>query len=147
LSKFHFVVKILNPELVVNDAKQPQDDRYHLQCKIVVKHLGFKDFQSRGHSQVEDTMVFLVPVESTQRDLFLMAWVPDSTNDAHEIGLLLGSPVSGPARACVKRRNEWCEDHHIMMMSESAEKELHDFNGREVGVTVLAQSEAETYLT
>lgn len=132
-------------------AKTPTQETYHLKCKIVVKEISYLDEQSKESKNAAAKMVFLVPKEGTQRDLFLSAWLPENSDAAHEVSLMLGFPVSGPCRAAVMRRNKNCDAHHLFVMSTGVEEDLilesqnkkwwTAFQDREIQVTVLPETE------
>jgi len=131
---------------MIEFPKPPTHNRFELSCKVLVQDVTYDDFQSKGTSLVTEKMVFLVPRESSQRDLFLTAWLPDTVEEHFEIGLLLGHPVSGPARASIHRKNKDCDEHHIFIMSKGAEEDLKNMNGKVIPVTVLGEIEEQEIL-
>jgi hypothetical protein len=126
---------------------QPTELRYNLKCKILIKEVTYQDHQSKGVTNVTETLVYLIPQESTQRDLFYAAWLPDTREERFEIGFTVGHPINGFVRGCIKRRNETIKDHHIFIMSKGAEEDLKDyFCGKEhayLNIEVLGEHEEE----
>jgi hypothetical protein len=95
-------------------------------------------------------MVFLVPLESSQRDFFFSAWLPEDESEAFEVALMLAHPVSGPCRAAVMRKNKRLNEHHLFVMSVGAEEDLIQeaekkkwnlFKDRVIEVTVLPETD------
>lgn len=133
---------------------QPTEKQYHLRCKVLVQSKTVDQERVGGKiTRIETKMVYLLPLESTQRDLFYAAWMPEVDEDdaanfggtsSYEIGLLLGSPVSGPARATFHRANrEVPAQPHIFIMSLGASKDLEPLDGRTIEVTVLSEKDDE----
>jgi hypothetical protein len=106
---------------------QPTESRYNLKCKVLVKEVSYLDEQSKGASRISEKFVYLIPQESTQRDLFFAAWLPDTREEKYELGFTCGHPVSGFARGCIRRRNAEIGDHHIFVMSKGAEEDIKDW--------------------
>lgn len=127
----------------------PTEREYHLNCKVVVKEISYEDEQSKGSSLNTAKMVFLIPSEGSQRDLFFAAWLPEAETERNEIGLIIGNPVNGPCRASVMRKNKNLSEHHIFVMSFGAEQDLVQFadskkwfniRDRKISVTVLPEN-------
>lgn len=133
--------------MTVDKIPSATELHYHLKCKVVVKEVTYEDHQSKGVSMVTDTLVHLVPVESTQRDLFLMAWLPDTQDQTFEIGLKCAFPIYGVFRGCIKRANKVIDRPHIFVMSRGAEEELkalqraHPSQVVEIDIEVLGEHE------
>jgi hypothetical protein len=133
---------------------QPTEQRYHLKCKVLVKKVSYMDYQSKGETLITEDFVFLIPQESTQRSLFMGAWLPDTLEGNSEIGLEIGRPVEGHARACLRRKNKIVPEAHIFVMSRGAEELIKDWARANRGflwtrqdcyldITVLAENEDE----
>jgi hypothetical protein len=133
-------------------AKLPTEETYHLKCRVVIKDVSYEDQQSKGNTQATAKMVFLVPESSTQKDLFLAAWLPETVEEWHEVALMIGAPINGPCRAAVMRKNARMDEHHIFMMSVGAGEDLIQeiegqkkrwtwLNKRAISVTVLPEAE------
>ena len=128
-----------------------EKERFILKCKVLVKAVTYEDEQSKGSSKVTEDMVFLIPQEGDQRSFFFNKWLPDTEMDAYEIGMEAGHPIHGVFRGCVKRGNRDCKEHHIFVMSRSAEEHLKNtkksiFNklkNRYIRIQVLDESEDE----
>lgn len=98
--------------------------RFNLKCRVVCKAVSYLDQQSSTTSFITEDFVYLIPQESTQRDLFLDYWLPDMSNEVSEIGLRAGAPIYGNFRACLKRPNNIIDMPHIFVMSRGAEEEF-----------------------
>lgn len=116
------------------------DPELRLKARVVVKHLGYEDYQSKGKSQAEDDMVFLIPEEGTGRDLLFAKYLPDVAGEHVELAAILPSPVSGLARLALMRRDERSpEYHYLFVMTKSAEEDLKNLNGRSLEVGILPE--------
>jgi hypothetical protein len=113
---------------------------YFLKCKLVVKETTYLDSQSKGEKLMTERFVYLIPELSTQRDLFLSAWLPETPDKGEEIGLMIGAPVNGFVRACLKRKNKNIDNHHIFVMSRGAEEDLKDYYDSKKGFLGLRRS-------
>lgn len=108
-----------------------------IRARILAKKVGYKDVQSKWERQDEDTMVFLIPVESTQRDLMFSKYLQDMVGEHTELGAAIGQPVNGVARLALMRRDHRCSDHYLFVMTKGAEEDLKNANGREIEVRIL----------
>ena len=124
--------------------QEPTEQRYHLKCKIQVKEVTYDDCQSKGTTQNTEQMVYLIPKESTQLDLFLSAWLPDDEMESYEVGLLIGHPVNGPCRASVHRQDGNLSQPYLFVMSRGAEEDLKQMAGRDIEIIVLGEFEETT---
>lgn len=133
-------------------AKPLTKNRYELKCQVIVKETTYDDEQSQGTTRNTEKMAYLVPQESSERDRFLMAWLPETDEENFEVGLMIGHPVHGPARAAIRRKNREVPEHHLFIMSRGAEEELKAFSDegwkvlralqkKTVIVTVLSEDE------
>lgn len=129
---------------------QPTELRYHLKCKVLVKEVTYQDHQSKGVTNITEKLVYLIPQESSQRDLFFAAWLPDTREEHFEIGFLAGFPLNGFARGCIKRRNNTIDEHHIFVMSKGAEEDIKDWvsqsTSKDFYLNVEVLGENEEYL-
>lgn len=123
----------------------PQDkaerETYTLKCKVVVKEIPYVDEQSKENVQRTDQMVFLVPEQSTQMELFFFAWLPEDPDTHHEIAMKAGHPVYGYFKGAVMRRNDRCNQHHIFVMSRGAEEDLKMIKDKFLVVEVLPKDQ------
>lgn len=125
----------------VYDAEEAKTEKeYHLKCKVLVKDVSYLDEQSKGSELKTEQMIFLIPQESTQRTMFLNAWLPDTVEEHHEVVFEGGYPVEGIFKGAVQRRNERCSEHHIFVMSRGAEEDLKAMNGKFIQVKSLPAS-------
>ena len=125
------------------DINAPTNQKYTLKCFIKIMDVSYDDVQSKKTERVTEKMVFLLPSESTECDLFYDAWLPDTDIDYSEIGCQAGHPVYGVFRAAVKRRSKDCERPHIFVMTKSVEDILLKMDGKEIVIDVLPESEDE----
>lgn len=110
---------------------QPTEQKYHLKCSIVKKKISYIDTQSDGVGKLmEADFIYLVPQESSQRDLFLDAWLPDTRGEVVEVGCRAGNPICGYFRGYIRRANNIINKPHIGIMSLGAEQDLIDFHNR-----------------
>ncbi len=153
---------------------KPTDRRYNLTCEIHLREVTFLHQDKTGERKDTQEMIFLVPREGTQRDLFLAAWLPEESCEYgqkedgsyerpevrrhyHEIGALGGSPISAPFRCAVFRKDKRFNDaHHIFVMSRGAEDALKNYlastkgfgifkRPKTVEIVVLGESETESF--
>jgi len=127
-------------DLVPNE-KKIEEHRYQLKAKVIVKDVTYTDEQSTGTSQVTDKLVFLIPEDSTQRDLFYTAWLPDDPDSPQEVVCQAGHPVYSTFRAALWRRTQHVGDIHLFVMSKGTEEVLKTMNGLSLVFEVLGQQE------
>ncbi len=132
-------IQIAPPELTERE--------YYLKCRVEVREIGFLDHQSNKTEQVTDKFVFLIPTESSQRDMFFSAWLPDMTEAHHEVAAMIHAPINSPSRLAVMRRNANCKEHHLFVMSLGAEQDLkamiESSSNNEVTVTIFSEHNDE----
>lgn len=143
-----------------------QDREFDLKCKVKVIHQAYKEVaDGRQH---ETTSVCLVPdMEATETWMFLTAWLPQAGTicmACENIDLNIGSdtcpkcgsskvktehnecpafvtyPVNSPCRMAVLRKNKYCTEHHLFVMSSGVEEELRHMDGKQVNVRVFPAS-------
>lgn len=130
--------------------EKARSEEYHLKVKIHVKTISYEDYQSKGvMGLVSEEMVFLEPMEGTQRDLFFMAWLPDMEQDpvtkeivpGHtEVTCKAGHPIYGYFKCSVHRRDErFNTGPYMFVMTKAAEEDLKMMRGKELVLTVLSQ--------
>jgi hypothetical protein len=125
---------------------EPTERRYNLSAKVTVKHVTYRDEQSKGISNAEADIVCLIPQESTERDLFFGAWLPDTLDGSHELGIMMGHPVGGTFRAAIRHGNEWCREKHLFVMTKWVEDILKSVPGQITHFHVLGEQEVEAIL-
>lgn len=147
---------MLSPEaakLVDEALKNPTEQEYHLTCRIIVKRVSYEDFQSTGKSQKERDLVYLVPIENSEKSRFFSAWIPPKVvTDArelnepgfsHEVVGIIGHPFKQPARFAVFHRNMRCDEPHLFLMNLGMSQiiiETKSLHGKEVQVLILPES-------
>ena len=124
------------PEVYDPEEKKLQET-YHLKCKVSVKAISYLDEQSKETVARTDEMVFLIPVHSTQMELFFNAWLPEDPDSHNEVAMRAGHPIYGYFKGAVQRRNKNCKEHHIFVMSRGAEEDLKLMNDRDIVVEIL----------
>jgi hypothetical protein len=124
-----------------NTVKKPTERTYTFTCEVVAKDVTYADEQSTGITMVTEKLVFLLPEQSTQRDLFYNAWLPDTDQQPQEVGCETGHPVYSTFRAALWRRSQFVGDIHLFVMSKGAEESLKALHGRRIEITVLSEGE------
>lgn len=133
-----------------NDPEeQARNEEYTLKAKVMVKTISYTDIQSKGEvGLISEEMIFLEPKESTQRDLFYFAWLPDYEQDPTtkkivagytEITCKAGHPINGYFKCSVHRADERHSTPYLFVMTKAAEEELKILNGKDLVFTVLGQ--------
>lgn len=113
---------------------------FRLRAAVLVKRIGYKDLQSKGESQAEDDMVFLLPDEGTSRDMLFARYLPDEAGAHVEFAAYLPSPVSGLARVALMRRDRrHPEGHYLFVMSKGAEEDLKLVPGKSLDVMLFGE--------
>lgn len=122
------------------DLEKLPEPEFRLRVSVQVKRVGFKDLQSRGESQSEDDMVFLVPDEGTSRDMMFSRFLPDVAGVHVEFAAYIPSPVSGLARVALMRRDARSpEAHYLFVMSKGAEEDLKLVPGKTLEVHIFGE--------
>lgn len=86
---------------------------HYLRCIVFNVIKGHNDVSKRGiGSQIESTLVYLVPTESTAKETFLNAWAP-VVDENYEFYI---ETAMGIGKACVCKPNDKCNQYHIMVM-------------------------------
>lgn len=139
--------------LNLHDTEEEKFKReYHLKCKVCVRDTTYDDIQSQGSlGLVTEKMVYLRPEPGTETAKFFDAWLPTGKittangkeigTNSHEVGVKCGHPINGYFRCAVKRRDKDFEDHHLFVMTVSAENDLKMMDGKFVNITVLSQDD------
>jgi hypothetical protein len=135
------VVIVYQRRMDFSTVKKPTERSYTFNCHVVVKEVTYSDEQSTGTKLVTEKLVFLMPEQSTQRDLFYSAWLPDTDATPQEVGCEMGHPVFSTFRAALWRRSQFVGDIHLFVMSKGAEELLKPLEGRRLEVTVLGEQE------
>jgi hypothetical protein len=117
------------------------DPEFHLRVKVVVKFIEYQDTQSKGTSNAQADMVFLVPQESAQRDIFFAKYLPDISGEAVELPSIIPYPVSGLARVALMRRDRRCDEHYLFVMSRGAEEDLKECRDRVIDLQILSEND------
>jgi len=142
--------------------KEAHHQEFHLKCKVQVVNQNFTEVaDGRQH---ETTSVLLLPdLEATETSRFLNAWLPDLgviclncqedvvmgtvkcpkcgsnkiKTDWSECPSFIGHPVHGPCRMAVMRKNNYCKQHHLFVMSSGVESDLRNMDGKTIGVHIF----------
>lgn len=132
--------------------EQMIEQEYVLKCKVIAKDISYEDFQSKGVlGNVTEKMVFLIPKESTQRDLFFTAWLPDLkldhitkelVADHSEVSCKAGHPIYGFFKCSVHRADERMREPYLFVMTRATEEDLKALDGKEILITVLPDSQS-----
>jgi hypothetical protein len=121
--------------------KKLPEPEFYLRCRVDVNFIEYEDHQSTGKTAAQADMVFLVPQESTHRDLFFAKYLPDVAGEAVELPAIIPYPVSGLARVAIMRRDKRCHEHYLFVMSKGAEEDLKECKGRVIDVQILSEND------
>ena len=96
---------------------------YHLNCRVVVKGQSYQNHQSRGFmGNMTEEMVFLLPLEGSERDRFLTAWAPQPPDQHYELNCM---SQYGPMKCSIHRPDHRIADSfYLFVMSKAAEDDL-----------------------
>lgn len=112
--------------------------KYELECRVVVKERAYRDWKDR---QYAEKMVYLVPIDCSDRVPFFMAWLPDTENERNELVVYVQNPVDSPCRVSIFRANSKHHEHHLFVMTKAVEDKLRNYNDRIVRVVALPETE------
>lgn len=115
------------------------EPEFVIRVRVECKRVGYIDHQSKWSKQDEDEMVFLIPLEGTQRDLMFAKYLQDTTENHTELAAAIGHPVGGLARLALMRRDRRCENHYLFVMTKGAEEDLKNVNGKEIEVRLFSE--------
>lgn len=125
------------------DVFDIEEDRknkpYVLKCKVTIKPIEYNDIQSTGTTKRTEEMAFLSPIQTTERDKFFGAWMPDE--EYVELVAEVGHPIYGPMRCSFHKPDKRMNHHYIFVMTKSSEEALKALNGKEIVITILPQGE------
>lgn len=93
-------------------------NKYHLKCKVFFYEKGFVDSFDR---QRQEEMVCLIPQQSTQQQLFYMAWLPEHPEDHFELTMLMPYPVNAACRGAIRLPGKDCKEPNIFVMTKYVE--------------------------
>lgn len=127
--------------MLLNQAKTPQQHEYTFKCRVVAKEVTYEDEQSTGVTQVTEKLVFLIPDQSTERDKFYFAWLPDTDLEPAEIVCEIGHPVFSIFRAALWRRTQHVNDFHIFVMTKGVEEILKALHDKSIVLKVLSSAD------
>jgi hypothetical protein len=123
----------------------PDADReFHLRCRIKTARSAFKN---AGNVQHENTMVFLIPSKSLERDEFFAKYLPRTENkDGQvvwtEMTAYIADPVSRIARIALCRATQFYLDGpYIHVMDLDAAKALEHKEGARLEIRVVSENE------
>lgn len=117
---------------------------YNFWVRILVKEVAAQQGELGGQSSFN--VVLLLPQESTQRQEFYKAWLPDQTyegegSEAPEIIISSGFPLGhAPFRGAVINGSRFWNAPHIFVMSPRVEDILKNMNGRKILIKVHSSS-------
>lgn len=127
-----------------------REEEFNLMCKIESVTKWYEDTDSKGNVTRQSTkMIYLVPEDSSQRTLFLDAWLPSYEEETYEVVGLLLSPINKACRFGVRAANaDFPQGHHLVLMTVDAEEEVismmksgHD----KIRVAILPASKEENF--
>ena len=118
--------------------------RYNLVCKVKFFRKAVTEEVNGKVLSVERKMALLVPEESTQRTLFLNAWLPETQGEYFELAGMIAAPVDSPCRFAIMRGpDEKSERHYLFVMSKGVEDILVKYakEGQSLNVMTFKASE------
>lgn len=100
------------------------EKEYNLICHIKPIKEAIKQGELGGQS--EYTAIILIPLESTQRERFLNAWLPEpEEKNTVEIPCFIQHPIDSSCRVAIFRRDHRSPDKpYLFVMSKGVEDEL-----------------------
>lgn len=119
-----------------------QDFEYNL--IVTTKFVRKTVIEEKLKTKYERKMVILIPDVTTECMKFFRAWLPDSTEEYHEIAAEIHSPVASPCRLSIHRApHPYSEDKHFLFVMSKGVEELFLRlpEGRRFQLTVLPQGE------
>lgn len=145
------------------------NQEYHLKCKVKVINQSYVEVSDgRRH---ETKSVCLIPdLEASETWRFLTAWLPEASvvcldcragdidfnadkcpycdslriyREHSEAPSFVAYPVNSPCRMAVMRKNKYCAEHHLFVMSSGVEADLRNMDGKTINVVVLPASQDE----
>lgn len=133
--------------MIDENAGDPTFKKYPMLCKT--KFFRKEVSEDIGHGvkqQYTRKLVILIPQESDMRTRFLNAWLPETTEEYHELAAEIGAPIHAPCRLSIHRgHDEKCDRPYLFVWSKGVEDILVKFaEGTTVSVCALpANSEME----
>lgn len=139
------------------------EDTYEFNCEVKVIRQTYREIDD-GKTHETKSVILIPNIEDTSAMMFLNAWLPDvfkvctkcgndyiKSNEYEcnkcgsdqikmewtECPTFLGYPVAGPCRMAVVRKNNYCEKHHLFVMSTGPEEELLQMDGKKINVKVF----------
>lgn len=126
----------------MSDDGEMTERRYVLKCKTKFFRKSVNENINGKQKSYERKLVLLIPQDNDQRTRFLMAWLPDTTQDYYEVSTFISRPVDGPARMSVHRADDRSDRHYLFVMSVGAEEVLAKLaEGSLINVEVMKGSE------
>lgn len=145
------------------DLQPGENLNYQIKCKVKIITQSYMEIaDGRMH---EATSVLLLPdLESTEVSRFLATYLPDIScvcldcnndniriyntecpkcesenlkREHTEVPAWIAGPVHEVCRLAVLRKNNYCEQHHMFVMSTGVEEILKNMDGRIVNVKIL----------
>lgn len=146
-----------------------EEKEYNLKCVIKIIRQSYKEV-SDGRIHESSSVLLLPDMEATETSRFFSVYLPDIASvclecgnedlriynencpkcdssriytEHSEVPSWIGNPVHSPCRLAVLRKNNYCTQHHLFVMSTGVEDELRNMNGRSVLLTILPTSQDE----
>lgn len=125
----------------------PCEREYTLNCLVCKISQSFLATKANGDRvQQEDESIILIPEESSQRDAFFAAWLPDfdlrdenpvlqPLDKMSELILNIAYPIGAYSRAGVIRSSQWCDKPHLFIQTKGVEQDLMLCVGQKLVVT------------
>lgn len=117
------------------------DKFFDMRCKIKTAHSSFKNARDQ---QNENDLVFLLPAEGTQKDLFYSRYLPKISEARPWIEFLaeMAYPVCRTARMAICKSSEFYpHGPYIHVMDNEAIELLKKIPGKTVSIRTLSENE------
>lgn len=139
------------------------DREYHLKCKVQKIRQNYVELSDKRLHEASAIVLIPDPL-ATETSMFLTEYLPDvstvcldcGTDDLRiyytecpkcggtkiktefaEVPAWIAAPVNSPCRLAVLRKNNYCTEHHLFVMSTGVEEDLKLMDGKTINLTIL----------
>lgn len=144
-----------------------EEKEYNIKCKVQVIRQNYEEIAD-GRTHEARSVILLPDLETSEASRMMMTYLPEISSicmacnnedlrfdhtrcpkcdsdqiarEHTEVPAWIGGPVHSPSRLAVLRKNNYCNQHHLFVMSTGVENDLAELVGRTVYVTILPTSE------
>lgn len=145
------------------DLQPGENLNYELKCRVKVIKQSYTEIAD-GRLHETKSVILLPDIESTETSRFLATYLPDVScfcldcrsenvriyhtecpecgsenlkREHTEVPSWIAGPVNEPCRLAVLRKNNYCKQHHMFVMSTGVEEILKNMDDRFVNVKIL----------